>query len=79
MNDLVPPQYFSSSNQVSSSVSRTLKYGMTKLSENLDNFALHDTNTRNCIEFIRNGDLNKVEKLEIAPSAINICSELSGG
>ena len=63
MNDLVPSQYFSSSSQVSSHVSRKLKYGMTRLSESLDNFALHDTNTRNCIDFIQNGDLNKVNLL----------------
>ena len=60
MNELIPSQYFSSSNHVSTVVSRKLKYGMTKLSENLDNFALHDTNTRNCIDFIQNGDLSKV-------------------
>ena len=60
MNEIIPAQYFSSSDKMSKTVDRKLKYGMTKLSENLDNFALHDTNTRNCIDFIQNGDFSKV-------------------
>jgi len=59
MNDLCPSILFATANAINEEMTRTLALGISKLSHGLENFAIHDTNTRNCMDYMNSKDLTK--------------------
>jgi len=59
MNDLCPSILFATASAFNEEMTRTLALGISKLSHGLENFAIHDTNTRNCMDYMNSKDLAK--------------------
>lgn len=59
MNELCPSILFASKGAIRENMMTTLALGISKLSHGLENFAIHDTNTRNCMDYMHSRDLAK--------------------
>ncbi|CAG5096928.1 Oidioi.mRNA.OKI2018_I69.XSR.g14850.t1.cds [Oikopleura dioica] len=59
MNELCPSIVFATKSAINEEMTTTLALGISKLSHGLENFAIHDTNTRNCMDYMNSKDLAK--------------------